>query len=189
MLTELQRKKLTHYFNVLDFDKSGTLEKQDFVSIGVNLSTLWGFGPDTAEYQASTARTSRIWSDFHSFINKGEEDHATLEEWLEFADRMIVNGSEEMYVSHVSKVAMEIIDLFDADKDGYLSLSEYLNLFMAYRIEIKHSTKAFANLDKNHDDLISKEELLLAIREFFRSDDEDAAGNWLFGFWEHPRWV
>ena len=102
---------------------------------------------------------------------------------------MIVNGNEELYIQHVSKVAMEIIDLFDADKDGFLSLSEYLNMFMAYRIEIRHSAKAFENLDKNKDDLISRDELLIAIREFFRSDDEQSPGNWLFGFWEHARWV
>lgn len=189
MLTDLQQKKLTHYFNVLDFDKSGTLEKKDFVSIGENLCVLWGFSSSTPEYQASIQRTTNIWTDFHQFIGKSEEEHATLSEWLTFADSMIVNGKEELYIQHVSKVAMEIIDLFDADKDGFLSLSEYLNMFMAYRIEIRHSAKAFENLDKNKDDLISRDELLIAIREFFRSDDEQSPGNWLFGFWEHARWV
>lgn len=189
MLTELQHSKLTHYFNVLDFDKSQTLEKNDFISIGQNLSTLWGFKVGSAEYQASIQRCTQIWKDFHQFIGKGDNEHATLEEWLQFADQHIVNGAEDLYERHIHQVAVEIIDLFDTNGDGYLSLNEYLDLFMAYRIEIKHSTRAFNQMDKNKDDLISRDELLEAIREFFRSDNEDAAGNWLFGFWENARWV
>lgn len=189
MLTELQEKKLTHYFNVLDFDKSGTLEKQDFVSIGENLCVLWGFKEGSVEFDASIKRTTLIWEDFRCFIDRNGKMHSSLDEWLAFADVMIVNGDETLYESLVHKVALEIIDLFDTDGDGFLSLSEYLNLFMAYRIEIRHSARAFDKLDKNQDDLISKGELLMALREFFRSDDREASGNWLFGFWEKSRWV
>ncbi len=55
---------------------------------------------------------------------------------------------------------------------------------MAYRIEIRYSARAFTKLDLNQDDLISRDELLSGIKEFFRSDDREAAGNWLFGLWE-----
>lgn len=189
MLTDLQQQKLVHYFNVLDYDKSGTLEQKDFLSIGENLSVLWGFPEGSDEYKASLIRCGRIWDDFRKFIDKDQDNAASLDEWLEFADETIVNGDEELYSRHINKVSMEIIDLFDTDGDGYLSLNEYLDLFMAYRIEIRHSAKAFTKLDKNQDDLISRDELLLAIREFFRSDNESAPGNWLFGFWENARWA
>ena len=189
MLTELQKNKLTHYFNVLDYDKSGTLEKKDFISIGENLSVLWGFPPDSPEHQASIKRCSQIWKDFHQFIGKEDDEQASLSDWLDFADKHIVNGSDELYERHIHKVAMEIIDLFDTNADGFLSLNEYLDLFMAYRIEIKYSAKAFTKLDTNKDDLISREELLQAIKDFFRSDDESVPGNWLFGFWQNAQWV
>ncbi|MEQ9305877.1 MAG: EF-hand domain-containing protein [Marinoscillum sp.] len=189
MLTALQSQKLTHYFNVLDYDKSGTLERSDFTSIGANLGTLWGFPTESAEYQASVTRCGRIWEDFSDFIRKSSSGQATLEEWLKFADLNIVNGDELLYEKHINRIAREIIELFDTDQDGYISLNEYLDLFMAYRIEIKYSAKSFTKLDENGDDLISKEELLTGIREFFRSDDEKAPGNWLFGFWDNPLWV
>ncbi|MEQ8471109.1 MAG: EF-hand domain-containing protein [Marinoscillum sp.] len=189
MLTQLQEQKLTHYFNVLDFDKSETLEKKDFTSIGANLGTLWGFTEHSVEYQASMDRCGRMWEDFRLFIDKSPDEKATIEEWLEFADKSIVNGNEEMYEMHINKIAREIVDLFDTDHDGFISLNEYLDLFMAYRIEIKYSAKAFTKIDLNGDDLISKVELLGAIREFFRSDDENARGNWLFGFWDNPMWA
>ena len=62
MLTPLQKKKLLHYFNVLDFDKSGTLEKADFLNIGENLSILWGFKEGTPEYEASIDRCRGTWA-------------------------------------------------------------------------------------------------------------------------------
>jgi len=184
MLTPLQKKKLVHYFNVLDFDKSGTLEKADFLNIGENLSILWGFKEGTPEYETSIDRCRGTWAGFRNFIGKSDESHATIEEWIQFADQVVVNGDEELYEKHVNKVMREIFNLFDLDGDGYISLNEYIDLFMAYRIEIRYSARAFTKLDLNQDDLISRDELLSGIKEFFRSDDREAAGNWLFGFWE-----
>lgn len=184
MLTPLQKQKLIHYFNVLDFDKSGSLEKEDFIHIGENLAILWGFREGTDEYDICIERSLQTWHDFRKFIGKPDDGHATLEEWLVFADQVIVNGDEALYERHVNKLAREIFDFFDVNKDGYISLNEYIDMFMAYRIEIRFSARAFTRLDLNKDDLISREELLSGIRQFFRSDDEKAAGNWLFGFWE-----
>ena len=184
MLSELQRKKLTHYFNVLDADKNGELERSDFVNIGESLCVLWNFKEGTEEYDACINRCASTWVSFREFIGKPQDGKATLEEWLEFADHVIVNGSEELYEKHVNKIAQEIFDFFDSDRDGHISLDEYIDLFMAYKIDMKFSAKSFTNLDRNQDDFISRDELLEAIKEFFRSDDKNAAGNWLFGFWE-----
>lgn len=184
MLTPLQKKKLTHYFSVLDFDGNGLLEKQDFTSIGENLAILWGFRYGSEEYKKVLSQWESSWSDFREFMGRDEDSKATLEEWLHFADENIVNGSDELYEKHVNKVAREVIGYFDVNNDGNLSLDEYIDLFMAYRIEIRYSAKAFTKLDRNHDDYISGEELLTALRQFFRSNDENVPGNWLFGFWD-----
>lgn len=187
MLSELQKKKLTHYFSVLDFDGNGLLEKSDFTGIGENLAILWGFRAGTPDYKRVVDQWAKTWVDFRSFMGRDEESKATLEEWLHFADLNIVNGSDELYEKHVNKVAKEVIGYFDVNNDGNLSLDEYIDLFMAYRIEIRYSAKAFTKLDRNHDDYISKEELLNALRQFFRSDNENDAGNWLFGFWDNKK--
>lgn len=188
MLTELQREKLTHYFNVLDFDKNGSLEKKDFTNIGENLCTLWGLREGDADYDRCISQWAQTWTDFRTFMGKSEESTASVDEWLEFADANIVNGSDELYNKHINKIASEVISFFDVNGDGRLSLEEYVDLFMAYRIEMRYSAKAFTKLDRDHNDYISREELLLAIRQFFRSDDENAPGNWLFGFWGAKSW-
>lgn len=184
MLTELQTKKLSHYFRVLDFDGNGLLEKEDFTGIGENLAILWGFRDGSPEFSKIVGQWAESWASFRSFMGRDIDSKATLEEWLHFADLNIVNGTDELYEQHINKLAREVISYFDVNNDGNLSLDEYIDLFMAYRIEISYSAKAFTRLDRNQDDFISGQELLNALRQFFRSDDEKAPGNWLFGFWD-----
>jgi Ca2+-binding EF-hand superfamily protein len=184
MLTDLQTKKLTHYFNLLDYDNNGIVEKSDFTAIAENLCVLWGFREGTEKYNYYIQVFGQGWDDFRNLVENLDKDKASLVEWLEFGDRFIVNGTEEQYEKYVKMVAREIFDCFDSNGDGYISLEEYIDLFMAYRIEVRYSAKAYTRLDRNSDDLLSKDELLSAVDEFFKSDDENAPGNWLYGFWE-----
>jgi Ca2+-binding EF-hand superfamily protein len=94
---------------------------------------------------------------------------------------MIINGDPNLYNKFVDDFAGEIFDNFDSDKDGYISLDEFIDMFCAYRIEVRFAAKAFRKIDLNHDDLISRGELISAVKEYFISNDEDAPGNWLFG--------
>lgn len=188
MLTEIQEKKLTHYFDILDFDNNKLIEKEDFANIGENLCVLWGYKPGSAQYSEYIAKCENLWINFREFIGQAIDESASLEEWLEFADKGIVNGSDELYEKHVNQFVKDTFDVFDANDDGFISLDEYIDLFMAYRIEIRYSAKSFTKIDLNKDDLISKEELLSAVKEFYRSNDRDAPGNWLFGFWDGASW-
>ena len=110
-----------------------------------------------------------MWSDVHHF--------------LKFIDKILSPENEEMYHAFVTQVAGNVFDSFDLNKDGVISINEYVDMFMCYHIKIKYSAKAFMKIDGNRDDHIVKEELLEAIDQFFKSDDPKAAGNWLFGYW------
>ena len=183
MLTPLQTKKLSHYFEVLDFNNNGVITLADFNAIGENLCVLWGFKEGTEAYNNCLRRCKKSWLDFKKFRGFGG-DAAHLDEWLAFADTHLVNGPDKVYDLYVRRVVDEIFNYFDTNHDNYISLAEYIDLFMAYRIEIRFSARSFTKLDLNHDDLLSREEIQSAVREFFRSDDKHAPGNWLFGFWE-----
>lgn len=188
MISDVQEKKLSHYYQILDFNGDGILERTDFIEIGKNLCTLWSFAEDTEPYNRIINKCATAWEDFKHFTGEYAET-ATLEEWLIFADLNIVNGDDESYEKHINGFVKDILDLFDENQDDYLSLDEYIDLFMAYRIDIKYSAKAFTKLDLNDDGLLSKQELITAFSEFFRSSDPNSRGNWIFGFWEdRERW-
>lgn len=179
MLSEFQTLKLRHYFNVLDFDSNGLLEEDDFIGVGENLAILLGYDYDAAEFVEVQEVFKKHWHDIHSSMGMGSRQ-VTLEQWLAFADEMLVNRTE---ASFVKQWIFDMISLFDTDKDELISMMEYVDFFVAYRIEVRYSAKSFRRLDLNNDGFISKEELVSAINQFFTSDHPDDAGNWLFGFW------
>lgn len=183
MLTDFQEKKLTHFYNLLDYNKNGEITVEDFVEIAENLCFMWGFRESSDDFNGVVLRCKHSWSEFINSANPGAQS-ATLEEWLSFADKHIVNTDIEVYKRIVTGIVGEMFDYFDADKDEHIDLDEYVDLFMAFHIEMKYSAKSFTKLDLNNDERLSKNELLRAIAQFFRSRNKEDAGNWIFGFWE-----
>ncbi len=183
MLSDLQKQKISHYFHVvLDQDRNGVLEENDFREIGESLCILWRYKPTTKEYEAVMQQCIASWKMFESYFSK-QEGQADLEQFLKFMDKMLSPGGEELFQKFIVRVVGDVFDSFDLNKDGVISINEYVDMFMCYHIKIKYSAKAFLKLDRNGDDHVSKQELLQAVDEFFKSNDEKAPGNWLFGFW------
>ncbi len=181
MLTPLQEKKQIHFFNVLDFDKNGVIEEDDFEAIGDNLCIVRDFDIDTPEYETVMSMTNGIWGNLVPFI-KGEG--GTKQEWLNFMNVLLDPANEDKYKKYVTNFVTTLFKLFDMNDDGYISQTEYIDLFIGLRIEVRFAPKAFRSLDDNNDGRLSHDELQHSVDEFFKSDDEDAKGNWLFGGWE-----
>lgn len=183
MLTEFQKEKISHYFRVvLDQDRNGVLEENDFREIGESLCLLWVYKPGTEEYEKVISRSVQSWRMFKKYFEK-QGGQANEEQFLRFYDAMLKPGNDKFYRSWVKHMISSIFDSFDVNEDGVMSVDEYSDMFMCYHIPIKHSAKAFVKLDRDGDNFITKEELMVAVDEFFKSDDENSPGNWLFGFW------
>ncbi|MGB3466115.1 MAG: hypothetical protein WBA74_12635, partial [Cyclobacteriaceae bacterium] len=177
--------KLTHYFNILDYNSNGFIEKDDFQGIGENLAILWQLKPGSERYESIINGSVRPWRGLEESMKKSNVSKASLKDWLRFADKYIVNSSDEQYEKYIKGVVAGLFGFFDQNADSQLSLKEYIDIFMAFRIEVKYSAKAFVKLDINKDGMINKKELMKAVKEFFRSDNENDKGNWLFGNWDY----
>jgi Ca2+-binding EF-hand superfamily protein len=184
MLSKFQKDKLTHYFNILDFDKNGILEEDDFLAIAENLAILWFLEDDQKAVEQIEATFRNQWLNLTSFVGESG-DHITLDQWLKFADKTILNGTTENERQYFENFTSELIKNFDIDNDGHISVMEYVDFFVGYRIEVRYSAKSFAKLDRNKDKQISKAELAKALQDFFKSDDPEADGNWIFGGFDH----
>lgn len=181
MLTPLQIQKQTHFFNILDFDRSGTIEEDDFEAIGDNLSIVRDFDVDTPEYETIMGLTKGIWGNLVPFV---QGTHGTKEQWLQFMSALLDPKNAEKYQKYVQKFVSTLYKLFDLNEDGYISQTEYIDLFIGLRIEVRFAPKAFKSLDTNNDGKISYEELVKSVDEFMTSDDPKSPGNWIFGDWE-----
>ena len=181
MLSQLLSNKLEKFFYILDFDRNGVIEKADFTAIAHNLCILWGVKESDPKHAEIVRGFEEGWRQFDIFVNEEEKGKANWEHWIHFASERIVGGDETIFGSYVENYVGGLFDNFDADKDGYIDLDEFIDLFVAYRIEVRFAAKAFRKIDLNKDNLISRGELITAVKEFFRSNDPEAPGNWLFG--------
>ncbi len=183
MLTEFQKEKISHYFRVvLDQDRNGVLDGNDFEKIGESLCLMWGYKPGTLEYQKVIDNSLSSWKIFKSYF-ESKNVEPNEEQFLHFYSKMISPGGDSLYKKFVIKMVSSIFDAFDLNEDGVISVDEYSDMFMCYHIPIKYSAKAFVKLDRDGDEFITKKELKRAVDEFFKSDDKSVSGNWLFGFW------
>lgn len=179
-MTTLQKQKMVHFFNVLDNDGNGVLEKDDFELVGDKLSDLIGYSTTSRERLALRLKAHSLFIQVLSDIGK-EEATLTEEEWLHFFEDVVLAKPND----YINQSATYLFSLFDQDGDGHIDESEYLDMFKAYGLYMSVAKKGFDKIDINGDGKISGGELVKAFEDFFLSDDEKAAGNWIFGDWRN----
>jgi Ca2+-binding EF-hand superfamily protein len=181
MLTDLQTAKLTHIFNIIDFDSNGTIEKEDFEAIGENLAIIRDFDYGSQDFDRVMGLSISIWDKLEPHI-KGNA--GSLSDWLTFMDNLFNKGDGFEYLNYLTKFVDTLFSLFDVNNDGVFSQTEYIDLFIGLRTEVRFAPKSFKRIDINGDGIISKGELIKSVNHFMRSDDPEAPGNWLFGDWD-----
>lgn len=88
-----------------------------------------------------------------------------------------------MQESHAAK-ANTIFSILDADNDGTISQSEYIQFCLAIGLGEATAISAFLKLDEGSKGYLSREEYLQRSQDFHVSNDPDALGNWLYGSYE-----
>ncbi|MEQ8474433.1 MAG: EF-hand domain-containing protein [Marinoscillum sp.] len=185
MITDVQKKKLTHFFGLLDSHKNGFLHVDDFSEIAERIRLGLGYEAGGEKHVFLAKKSAKF---FHTLLNDISHENKqviTQKEWLDYIDTNIINNeSDEVKEEFEEFIIGFLFDLFDDNHDGYISTDEYVDMFVVYGIDIKYSAKAFLKLDLNKDDRLSRNELLHAFEVFLLSDDPNQAGNWIFGNWE-----
>lgn len=176
MLTDVQRKKLTHLFNVMDGDGNGRVEWADYQRIANNIASARGWKPGSAEHEAVIGKYRQGWEMAEPFA--GEKGLA-LEKWLEYSDHIM--STPGAYDALVRPSAQIIFDTFDRDGDEKVSLAEWREFFKAYSIDPDEAEDCFEKYDVNGDGYVSRSELVDLVAQFYMSSDPKAPGNWLFG--------
>ncbi len=181
-MTELQKAKQVHYFNVLDYNDDGVLEKQDFVNVADRLAELRGYEEGSSKHTAVRQEILRMWTNARALSGKEGKAQITLEDWLAHEQKVI--DSNVLVHSYVQGIARAVFDMLDADNDGVISEDEYLKFFESFRGDTENGELAFQKLDHKDQGYLTRKEFLEAVTEFHLSDDPDARGNWLFGPYE-----
>ena len=181
MLSELQETKHRFIFNLMDFDNNGYIELEDFLAIAENLCLVRGEEIDSDESRYIINRCHVLWDGLAYYIDENKDNKCTIDEWLTFIDSHLINTGQSEREQHIESVVSKLFDLYDTNGDEYISLNEYLDIFLSFRLNSSLVAKSFNTLDVNHDQAISKSELIGTVIDFLVSDDLNVPGNWIFG--------
>lgn len=183
MLTDLQRQKQVYIFNLLDYNKNGYIELEDFIDIAENLCDVRDDELDTEEGKQVMEQCRTLWDKLEQYIDENHDDKCELDEWLKFIEEELIKNTHDWYKDSVNSLVGLLFDIYDTNGDGHIEVDEYLDIFLSFRLQAGQVSKSFQLLDLNGDKEISKQELINAVSEFLLSDDIDAPGNWIFGNW------
>jgi Ca2+-binding EF-hand superfamily protein len=177
MLTDLQTKKLTRYFQVYDIDDDGRIDASDFERIVENVRLLHGTegnGPDALR-DAYMVR----WDQLRSSADADGDRGIDIDEWLAYWQ--IALEDDARYEEEVHAITDRLFTVFDLDEDDAIGRAEFADFYGVFGLAVSLAETVFTELDTNGDGVITRAELLEVSREFYRGDDVEARGNVLFG--------
>ena len=180
MLTDLQRAKLSRYFQMYDVDDDGVVGRKDFERILENLRQLYNLGDSDPRFIAIRESYLQQWEGLVEFADIDADGTVDPEEWLAYFTGVL--GDTELYEAAVTSLVFELLNFFDTDEDGVLGADEFVNFYGLFGRSAAMARQVFVGLDRDSDGRITVEELMLMAQEFFQGDDPQSPGNSLFGF-------
>ncbi len=182
IFSEIQKRKVHHLFNVLDLDRNGQLQPSDFVSVGKKIVAQLKLGDNSRSGRMILLKSHRLFVQLLTDLNNPDLS-LTLWDWIAFFRDQIESGEDHILKHYIQRTSRHIFDLFDVNKDKLISREEYANMLTIYNISHDMAIEGFEELDSNHDNFISADEMVEGLKNFFRSGDPDAKGNLIFGQW------
>lgn len=178
-LSELQRKKMTRLFEVLDVNHDGFLEEADYTRRAEAFAGIRGWSDDSTQYREHLDFTREDWRSLRRFVDHDGDGWVTLEEFLAFAEMLVSDLQAVEAYAHTD--ALLLFKAMDADDDGRITAREYGGYLRVYDLDASLADDFFRRVDLDRDGFITGWELEEAMRDFLLSSDPEAAGNYLYG--------
>ena len=182
IFSDIQKRKVHHLFNVLDIDRNGKLQPDDFLNVGKKIIHKLELSPSSRGARVILLKAHRLFVQLLAELENPEME-LTLWDWVEFFRNQIESADPRILDHYIHHTSRYIFDLFDVNKDRLISRDEYAAMLTVYNIPQNNTEKGFMELDTNNDNYISSEEMINGLSNFFKSDDANASGNMIFGEW------
>jgi Ca2+-binding EF-hand superfamily protein len=179
MLSDFQKKKAAHYFHLIDEDGNGIVEVSDFALRAQRLATAHGV-TDEAAQTALRDQVLSWWEHMCTIADFDGDARVTLPEWNAYwrsIQRGVDRGDDTLYTLH--RAARGTLRAVDRTGTGRISEAEYADWLDAWGGE--GAEEAFRRLDRGTKGFITEQDLIVAVQEFYLSDDPAAPGNALYG--------
>jgi len=182
MLGDLQRRKASHYFDLIDEDDNGFIEARDFEMRADRMAEA----RDVTEKAARATLRTRVmtwWNHLCAVADFDDDDRVTREEWETYWQSIQVGAgpnadADNKTLQSLERAARGTFHAINTG-EGPITLSEYDDWLAAWGVE--ESRAAFDRLDRSGTGTLSEDDLVTAVKEFYLSNDPEAPGNALYG--------
>jgi Ca2+-binding EF-hand superfamily protein len=172
LASDLVRRKLTRVFDGLDVDGSKVLERRDFELLAKRYAEYNDWPEDSEQSQSMEAFLMMWWDMLEAHCDANGDGRLTPDEFIEAFDARDDDA--------IDGGAAVIFDAFDTDRSGTISVEEYRRFLLIYGMDASQADEDFARLDSDADGALTREEFSEIMLQYFRSEDPDERGNFLF---------
>jgi len=180
MLGELQAHKASYYFDLIDEDGNGLIEVSDFALRAQRLAESQNLtGED--EREALRQEVLAWWDHICTIADFDGDARVSLPEWKAYW-RSLQRGAEQgelETLQTLERAARGTLRAIDRDGTGRVTEAEYGDWLSAWGAT--GSAEAFQQLDRGGKGFLTEADLIVAVQEFYLSDDPGAPGNALYG--------
>lgn len=175
MVSDFRKKKLLHVFSkFFDTDGSGNIEKKDFEMAIERITKTRGWSAGDAKYKYVQETLLKIWEGLSS-ADTNNDGQVSQEEWFSLWDNF--NKAPADWQNLYCKFTFS---LEDASNDGSIDSEEFSSVFASFGLDKGEAVKAFQKMAKGKSE-VTWAEFQELWKEYFTSEDVNAAGNFIFG--------
>jgi len=179
MLNDFHAKKAEHYFTLIDEDGNGLIEASDFALRAQRLASTQEVTADGAR-QALREQVVSWWNHICTIADIDGDARVTLAEWKTYW-HAVLQGVErgDGTLDSLHRAARGTLRALDRTGSGRVTLDEYTHWLDAWGSN--GAERCFRRLDRGTKGFLTEEDVVVAVQEFYLSDDPDAPGNVLYG--------
>jgi hypothetical protein len=182
MLSELRRRKLTHYFRLWDVRHRGVMEFEDYLLLTKRITQMKKIDPGSGVYEQMMAYSRANWIELVQMADFNGDGTISLAEWLDYTEDITQGIQDGSWArrQEMERFIRAIFDLLDEDCDQRLTVRDWPRFVFVCGVD-EEPRQHFARLDTGHKGHLTFDDLLGLFLEFLLSEEYDAPGNYLFG--------
>jgi Ca2+-binding EF-hand superfamily protein len=175
MVSEFQQRKYEKMFNQFDANRDGVIEETDITAMAQSWCDTFGIAPRSEGWSKVYKTASKMWRDLQGSMDTSGDKKVTMDEWI----ASLTNP--DFVETAAVPFSVAVFDIADKDGDGQLTFEEWSAAFNTAGLSDQEARQVFDKMDTDDDGHVEREEFAQATKDFYLSDDPNAAGNLLAG--------
>ncbi|MGH9387651.1 MAG: EF-hand domain-containing protein [Vicinamibacterales bacterium] len=178
MLSPFVRRKVALAFYRFDLTRNGLVSQDDLRTLGRRVAQQLNLPEYTIKHDKIVDAFLSLWASYGKAADANGDNAITLDEYLDAHEKFAQLPNSQDIGLQTNAVTFDAIDV---DGDGKIGEREYVLFLKAQGVSANDAHEAFHHLDRDGDDVITREELAADWWEYWNSDDQAAPGNWFYG--------